>query len=151
MKKIITLIAVIALSCTTVNAEAGHTRKSTALGAVTGAAIGQAIGHNTEATLIGIAVGGVTGYIVGNEMDKNGHVRPIRVVREEPLHKVHKHVTVIVEPSRRTHQPHKKWYKKHHKNNKYHGKRCRSHSHRARNNHPGYSFDRGFQQHRVVW
>lgn len=136
MKKITTLIAVIVLSCTALNADAENTRKTTVIGAVTGGAIGQAIGHDTEATLIGIAVGGVAGYMVGNEMDKNGNVRQVWVKRNEPSYQVHKHVTVIVEPAREIHHPYKNWRKKHHYNNRHNNKWHKPYNQRANNYHP---------------
>ncbi len=123
MKKIITLIAaVIMLSSTVVNAEAGNTGPSTALGAISGAAIGQAIGRNTEATLIGIAVGGVAGYMIGNEMDKNGYGRPARARYNQPPYHDPEQVIVIVKPDAgRQYQPP--------------GRRCRN---RQRRHQPGW-------------
>ena len=41
-----------------------------AIGALTGAGIGQLAGRNAESTLIGAAVGGTAGYMLGNESDK---------------------------------------------------------------------------------
>ena len=41
-----------------------------AIGALTGAGIGQLAGGNAESTLIGAAVGGTAGYMLGNENDK---------------------------------------------------------------------------------
>jgi uncharacterized protein YcfJ len=41
-----------------------------AIGALTGAGIGQLAGGNAESTLVGAAVGGTAGYMIGNESDK---------------------------------------------------------------------------------
>ncbi len=56
-----------------VSCEQGENTKGVqgaAIGAVSGALIGQAIGRNHQATLVGAALGTMLGYIVGNEMDK---------------------------------------------------------------------------------
>ena len=65
------LLTLATMAFSPLQANAGNTSHTTAIGAAGGALIGQAIGHDTEATLIGTAVGGVVGYMVGNKMDKN--------------------------------------------------------------------------------
>ena len=57
-------VCVIGLGC------ANKARSGALIGAIGGAAAGQAIGRDTEGTLIGTAAGAGAGYIVGNEMDK---------------------------------------------------------------------------------
>ena len=48
-----------------------NTQVGAAVGAGTGALIGQAIGHNTEGTLIGLAAGTILGALVGNAVDQD--------------------------------------------------------------------------------
>jgi len=74
MKKIMLLLTLATMTLSPLQANAGNTSRTTAIGAASGALIGQAVGHDTETTLIGTAVGGVVGYMVGNEMDKNAAV-----------------------------------------------------------------------------
>jgi hypothetical protein len=47
------------------------TQAGAALGAGTGALIGQAIGGNTESTLLGLAAGTILGALVGNAVDQD--------------------------------------------------------------------------------
>ena len=143
MKKIITLIAVvIVLSFTVVNAEARNTGPSTAIGALSGAAIGQTIGRNTEATLIGVVVGGVAGYMIGNEIDKNSYDRPAKVRYNQPSYHDPEQVIVIVEPGtgRQYQSPGRRCRnrQRRHQNRKYQCCRCE-----ARCFQPGYNQSRG--------
>jgi hypothetical protein len=48
-----------------------NTQVGAAVGAGTGALIGQAIGGNTESTLIGLAAGTIIGALVGNAVDQD--------------------------------------------------------------------------------
>ena len=82
MKKIMLLLTLSTMAVSPLQANAGHTSRTTAIGVAGGALIGHAIGRDTEAVLIGTAIGGVAGYMVGNEMDKKDavHVRTYRVV-----------------------------------------------------------------------
>jgi hypothetical protein len=48
-----------------------NTQVGAAVGAGTGALIGQAIGGNTESTLIGLAAGTILGALVGNAVDQD--------------------------------------------------------------------------------
>jgi hypothetical protein len=48
-----------------------NTQAGAAVGAGTGALIGQAIGGNTESTLIGLAAGTIIGALVGNAVDQD--------------------------------------------------------------------------------
>lgn len=54
-----------------------------AVGALTGASIGQLAGGDSEATLIGAAVGGAAGYMFGNESDKAREQAERACIREE--------------------------------------------------------------------
>jgi len=47
-----------------------NTQAGAAIGAGTGALLGQAIGRNTEGTLIGLAAGTIIGALVGNAVDQ---------------------------------------------------------------------------------
>ena len=54
-----------------------------AIGALSGAGIGQLAGGDSEATLIGAAVGGAAGYIFGNESDKTREQAERAYMRED--------------------------------------------------------------------
>lgn len=57
-------------SCATYPPERYNTQAGAAVGAGTGALIGQAVGGNTESTLIGLAAGTIIGALVGNAVDQ---------------------------------------------------------------------------------
>lgn len=76
MKKHVMVILVAVVSCSLVScAHYPHDRYNTqagaAIGAGTGALLGQAIGGNTEGTLIGLAAGTILGALVGNAVDQD--------------------------------------------------------------------------------
>lgn len=80
MKKLTILIWLLVVSLTPVHVmAASNATDGTVLGAIGGAAMGQAIGRDTEATLIGAALGSIFGYMIGNENDKSVH-RVTRVI-----------------------------------------------------------------------
>lgn len=58
-------------SCASLPKDRYNTQKGAAIGAGTGALIGQAIGHNTEGTVIGLAAGTILGALVGNAIDQD--------------------------------------------------------------------------------
>jgi len=66
-------------------------QNGSAVGALTGAGIGQLIGGDTESTLVGAAVGGAGGYMLGNEADKERAQAERTYFREEM-----KYVTVNI-------------------------------------------------------
>ena len=59
------------VSCAHYPPDRYNTQKGAAVGAGTGALIGQAIGGNTESTLIGLAAGTILGALVGNAVDQD--------------------------------------------------------------------------------
>lgn len=71
MKKLnLTLLAVASSSLILFTGCANKTQTGAAVGAGTGALIGQAVGHNTGATLLGAAIGGLAGGAIGHNEDK---------------------------------------------------------------------------------
>ena len=59
------------ISCAHYPPDRYNTQVGAAVGAGTGALIGQAIGGNTESTLIGLAAGTILGALVGNAADQD--------------------------------------------------------------------------------
>ncbi len=71
MKKVtLVLFLVYCLIITACSGVQTRGQAGAAIGAGSGAILGQAIGRDTEGTLLGTAIGGILGYIFGNEMDK---------------------------------------------------------------------------------
>jgi uncharacterized protein YcfJ len=58
------------VSCAHYPPDRYNTRVGAAVGAGTGALIGQAIGGNTQSTLIGLAAGTIIGALVGSAVDQ---------------------------------------------------------------------------------
>lgn len=79
MKKITIIAWLMVVALTPAHVFAGNAADGSVLGAVGGAALGQAIGRDTEGTLIGAALGSMFGYMVGSESERSGH-RVNRVV-----------------------------------------------------------------------
>jgi surface antigen len=78
MKKILlSLVILISLFTYSYASEDYNMQKGTAIGAIGGALIGQAIGHNTAGTLIGAAGGALVGALAGNVVDQNQTHRKI--------------------------------------------------------------------------
>jgi len=76
MKKLnLTLLTVASVSFIAFTGCANKTQSGAAIGAGTGALIGQAVGGNTGATLIGAGVGAVAGGLIGNNEDKKDAAR----------------------------------------------------------------------------
>jgi len=71
-KSLVTILVVVTVSLSMVFVAGceSDAQTSSAIGALTGAGIGQLAGGDTESTLIGAAVGGGIGYMLGNEGDK---------------------------------------------------------------------------------
>ena len=71
-KKLVTIIVIAAMSAALVFTAGceSDAQTGTAVGALGGALVGQAIGHDTKSTVIGAGVGGVGGYLIGNQSDK---------------------------------------------------------------------------------
>jgi len=71
-KSLVTILVVVTVSLSMVFVAGCESDAQTgsAIGALTGAGIGQLAGGDTESTLIGAAVGGGIGYMLGNEGDK---------------------------------------------------------------------------------
>ena len=72
IKGLVTILIVIAVSFGSLFVAGceNDAQVGSAIGALTGAGIGQLAGGNAESTLIGAAVGGTAGYMIGNESDK---------------------------------------------------------------------------------
>lgn len=66
----IALISMVALGCTTTT-----TQKGAAIGAATGALIGQAVGRDTKSTIIGATAGGLTGALAGDVVQQRRTAR----------------------------------------------------------------------------
>ena len=64
-------LSLLLVSCVYYPAGRYNTQVGAAVGAGTGALIGQAIGGNTESTLIGLAAGTILGALVGNAVDQD--------------------------------------------------------------------------------
>ncbi len=77
MKKTLSIMSVLLLfsvllsSCAYYPPDRYNTQRGAAIGAGTGALLGQAIGRNTEGTLIGLAAGTIIGALVGNAVDQD--------------------------------------------------------------------------------
>lgn len=71
MKKITIIAWLMVVALTPAHVFAGSAADGSVLGAVGGAALGQAIGRDTEGTLIGAALGSIFGYMVGSESEKS--------------------------------------------------------------------------------
>ena len=65
------ILSFLLVSCAHYPADRYNTQVGAAVGAGTGALIGQAIGGNTESTLIGLAAGTILGALVGNAVDQD--------------------------------------------------------------------------------
>jgi len=85
VKNLITILTVVVLSLALVFAAGCQSDAQTgsAIGALTGAGIGQLAGGDTESTLIGAVVGGGVGYILGNEGDKQKTQTQMYTIRRE--------------------------------------------------------------------
>jgi hypothetical protein len=72
IKSLVTILIVIAVSFGSLFVAGceSDAQVGSAIGALTGAGIGQLAGGNAESTLVGAAVGGTAGYMIGNESDK---------------------------------------------------------------------------------
>ena len=72
IKSLVTILIVIAMSFGSLFVAGceSDAQVGSAIGALTGAGIGQLAGGNAESTLVGAAVGGTAGYMIGNESDK---------------------------------------------------------------------------------
>ena len=93
MKKLSIVIWLMVVSLIPVHVmAASNATDGTVLGAIGGAAMGQAIGRDTEATLIGAALGSIFGYMIGNETDKSVH-RVGRVITPTYGNKVYRQKT----------------------------------------------------------
>lgn len=79
MKKILITAWLMVVALTPAHVFAGSAADGSVLGAMGGAALGQAIGRDTEGTLIGAALGSIFGYMVGSESENSVH-RVNRVV-----------------------------------------------------------------------
>lgn len=79
MKRIMLTAWLMVVTLAPVHVFAGSAADGSVLGAVGGAALGQAIGRDTEGTLIGAALGSIFGYMVGSESERSVH-RMSRVV-----------------------------------------------------------------------
>lgn len=79
MKKILIIAWLTVVALTPAHVFAGSAADGSVLGAMGGAALGQAIGRDTEGTLIGAALGSIFGYMVGSESENSVH-RVNRVV-----------------------------------------------------------------------
>ena len=79
MKKIVIVAWLMVVALTPVHVFAGSAADGSVLGAMGGAALGQAIGRDTEGTLIGAALGSIFGYMIGSESERSIH-RVNRVV-----------------------------------------------------------------------
>jgi len=66
----ILMVVTVSLSMVFIAGCESDAQTGSAVGALTGAGIGQLAGGDTESTLIGAAVGGGIGYMLGNEGDK---------------------------------------------------------------------------------
>ena len=66
----ILMVVTVSLSMVFIAGCESNAQTGSAVGALTGAGIGQLAGGDTESTLIGAAVGGGIGYMLGNEGDK---------------------------------------------------------------------------------
>jgi hypothetical protein len=71
MKKLLILTWLMIVSLVPAHVMAGNAAEATILGAMGGAALGQAIGRDTEATLVGAALGSVFGYMIGNDSGRH--------------------------------------------------------------------------------
>ena len=65
------ILSFLIVSCAHYPPDRYNTQVGAAIGAGTGALIGQAIGGNTESTLIGLAAGSILGALVGNAVDQD--------------------------------------------------------------------------------
>lgn len=61
------------------------TESGAAIGAGSGALIGQAAGGNTKSTLIGAGVGALAGAVIGSEMDKERQRKEAEARRNSPV------------------------------------------------------------------
>ncbi len=66
----ILMVVTVSLGSAFVGGCESDAQTGSAIGALTGAGIGQLAGGDTESTLIGAAIGGGAGYMLGNEGDK---------------------------------------------------------------------------------
>jgi hypothetical protein len=73
MKKITIIAWLMVVALTPAQVFAGNAADGSVLGAMGGAALGQAIGRDTEGTLIGAALGSIFGYMVGSESERSVH------------------------------------------------------------------------------
>lgn len=71
MKKLnLTLLALASASLIVFTGCATKTQSGAAIGAGTGAVLGQVIGGNTASTLIGAGIGAIAGGVIGNNEEK---------------------------------------------------------------------------------
>ena len=76
MKKINLLLMIVStVGLIALTGCATKTQSGAAIGAGTGALLGQAIGGNTSATIIGAGVGAIAGAAIGENEDKKDRVR----------------------------------------------------------------------------
>ena len=76
MKKLnLTLLAVASASLILFTGCANKTQSGAAIGAGTGALLGQAVGGNTTATLVGAGVGALAGGAIGRNEDNKDAAR----------------------------------------------------------------------------
>jgi len=85
VKSLMTILIVVSVSLASVFVAGCESEAQTAsaVGALTGAGIGQMAGRDTESTLIGAAVGGAAGYMIGNEADKKKTQAEMYCLRQE--------------------------------------------------------------------
>lgn len=99
MKKLIILTWLMIVSLIPAHVMAGNAADGTVLGAMGGAALGQAIGRDTEATVIGAALGSLFGYMIGSESERSLHmagrvVTPVYPQRGYPVHERSRNIVV---------------------------------------------------------
>ena len=85
VKELMTIVVVVAVSLGLVFVAGcgSDAQVGSAIGALSGAGIGQLAGGDTESTLIGAAVGGGVGYMLGNERERKKAKAETAYLREE--------------------------------------------------------------------
>ncbi|MHC4157518.1 MAG: glycine zipper domain-containing protein [Planctomycetota bacterium] len=85
VKKLVMMVTVVAISFGFVFVAGceSDAQVGSAIGALTGAGIGQLAGGDTESTLIGAAVGAGAGYMLGNESDRKKEQAEMYCLHEE--------------------------------------------------------------------
>lgn len=157
MKKLLILTWLMIVSLMPANVMAGNAADGTVLGAMGGAALGQAIGRDTEGTLIGMALGSILGYAIGSDSERHVYatgraVAPVYPQHyEQPRYYSQPPMTVIVNKTVVRRPPpvrHVVWEKRHHPRMQREIHRHQYKAHNKKSHRREYARDRGYRYER---